>query len=79
MRNCIFVQVRCKPGQTYAVADRITEKEIHSEMYSTSGDYDLMIKIYVPENNDIGRFLNDNVSSVDGVERTLTTLTFNAF
>lgn len=46
--NCVFVQVRCKPGETYAVADAIALKEIHSEMYSTSGDFDLLLKIYVP-------------------------------
>jgi DNA-binding Lrp family transcriptional regulator len=61
------------------VADAISLKEIHSEMYSTSGDFDLMLKIYVPDGEDIGRFVNDNISLVPGIERTLTTLTFSAF
>lgn len=38
-----------------------------------------MAKIYPPENADVGVFLNDNVGSIEGVERTLTTLTFKAF
>ncbi len=77
--TCIFVQIRCKPGKTYEVADAIALKEIHSDMYSTSGDFDLILKIYVPEGEDIGRFVNSNISLVDGIERTLTTLTFSAF
>ena len=48
-------------------------------MYSTSGDFDLLLKIYVPKGEDIGRYVNENISLTDGVERTLTTLTFSAF
>lgn len=77
--TCVFVQIRCRPGRTYAVADAISLKEIHSEMYSTSGDFDLLLKIYVPDDQDVGRFINDNIADVDGIERTLTTLTFSAF
>ncbi|OLP58282.1 AsnC family transcriptional regulator [Xaviernesmea oryzae] len=75
----IFVQLQCAPGKTYEVADAIYRKEIVSEMYSTSGDYDLLIKIYLEEGQDIGKFVNDNIATVDGVQRSLTTLTFNAF
>lgn len=77
--TCVFVQIRCAPGRTYDVADAISLKEIHSEMYSTSGDFDLLLKIYVPEGEDVGRFVNDNISLVPGIERTMTTLTFSAF
>lgn len=77
--TCIFVQPGCNPGTTYAVADAISLREIHSEMYSTSGEHDLLLKIYVPENEDVGRFINENLLNIDGIERSLTTLTFRAF
>lgn len=77
--NCVFVQIRCRPGTAYRVADAITLREIHSELYSTSGDYDLLLKLYVPEGEDIGKYINDNLLDLDGIERTLTTLTFRAF
>jgi len=76
---CVFVQIRCNPGQTYAVADAIYELEIASELYSTSGDYDLLMKIYIPANEDVGRYINDNLLSIEGISRSLTTLTFKAF
>ena len=76
---CVFVQIRCNPGQTYAVADAIYEREIASELYSTSGDYDLLMKIYIPANEDVGRYINDNLLSIEGISRSLTTLTFKAF
>ncbi|MFK7858482.1 MAG: Lrp/AsnC ligand binding domain-containing protein [Granulosicoccus sp.] len=77
--TCIFVQIRCTPGQTYAVAEAIADREIHSELYSTSGEYDLLVKLYVPEELDVGRFVNDNLATLGGIDRTLTTLTFKAF
>jgi len=77
--NCVFVQIRCKPGTAYKVADEVSAREIHSEMYSTSGNFDLMVKLYIPEGDDIGKFINDNLLDIAGIERTLTTLTFKAF
>ncbi|MEM1078625.1 MAG: Lrp/AsnC ligand binding domain-containing protein [Pseudomonadota bacterium] len=77
--NCVFVQIRCRPGTAYRVADDITLREIHSELYSTSGEYDLLLKLYIPADADVGRFINENLLDIDGIERTLTTLTFKAF
>ena len=75
----VFVQFHCAPGQTYAVADEIYDREIVSELYSTSGDYDLMAKVYIPEDADVGHWLNENLFNIDGIQRTLTTMTFKAF
>lgn len=77
--QCVFVQIRCKPGTTYKVADEIALREIHSSLFSTSGEFDLMMQLFVPRDVDIGKFINDNVLDIDGIERTLTTITFKAF
>ncbi len=76
----VFVQLRCIPGQTYEVADELYKREIASELYSTSGDYDLLLKVYIDETKtDIGKFVSENIASVPGIVRSLTTLTFKAF
>lgn len=77
--TCLFVQIRCRPGTAYDVADAIALREIHSELYSVSGEYDLLMKLYVPEGHDIGKFINDNLLNIDGIERTYTTQTYKAF
>jgi len=77
--KCVFVQIRCHPGKTYEVADAIYSREIVSELYSTSGDYDLLAKLYIPGEDDIGKFVNDNILDIPGIARSLTTLTFQAF
>ena len=75
----IFVQLRCTPGKTYEVADAIYKTELVSELYSTSGDWDLLAKVYLPENEEIGRFVNEKIACIPGIERSLTTMTFTAF
>lgn len=77
--QCVFVQLRCVPGQTYKVADAIYDREIVSELYSTSGDFDLMAKLYIPDGQDVGHFLSENLLDVPGITRSLTTMTFKAF
>ncbi len=79
MSPCVFVQIRCRPGSTYRVAEAIALKEIHSELYSTSGDWDLLMKLYIPEGADVGHFINEQLLDIPDIERSLTTLTFKAF
>jgi len=75
----VFVQLQCQPGRTYEVADELYKREVASELYSTSGDYDLLMKIYIDGETDIGKFISENVANVPGIVRSLTTLTFKAF
>jgi len=51
-----FVQIKCKLGQSYTVANALAEAEIASEIYSTAGHYDLLVKFYVDKDTDIGAF-----------------------
>lgn len=77
--QCFFVQFRCHLGRAYDVATELADRELASEIYSTSGDFDLLAKFYVDKDVDIGRFVNSKIHAIDGIERTLTTLTFKAF
>ena len=44
-----FVQIKCELGKSYQVADELAEAEIASEIYSTAGDYDLLVKFCATE------------------------------
>ena len=77
--RCVFVQFRCTPGKTYEVADAIYDREVVSELFSTSGEYDLIAKVYIPEESDVGHFLSERLFDIPGIVRTLTTMTFKAF
>jgi DNA-binding Lrp family transcriptional regulator len=74
-----FVQIKCELGKSYQVANDLAEAEIASEIYSTAGDYDLLVKFYVDSNTDIGHFVNEKVQCIAGIKDTHTIITFKAF
>lgn len=78
--KAIFVMVKCELGQAYDVAGRAIETvEQISEIYSTSGQYDLLIKAYLAEDQDIGHFVTEKIQTLPGVRDTFTIITFKAF
>jgi len=74
-----FVQIKCQLGMSYEVANKLADAEIASEIYSTAGDFDLLVKFYVENGTDIGHFVNEKVQTIPGVKDTHTIVTFKAF
>jgi hypothetical protein len=74
-----FVQIKCELGKSYQVANQLAEAEIASEIYSTAGDFDLLVKFYVDSGTDIGHFVNEKVQCISGIKDTHTIITFKAF
>jgi DNA-binding Lrp family transcriptional regulator len=77
--KAFFVQIKTELGKAYEVAAALVDAEIASEVYSTAGDYDLLVKFYVEEDEDVGHFVNQKVHSIPGIKDTFTTVTFRAF
>jgi DNA-binding Lrp family transcriptional regulator len=77
--KAIFIMVKCELGKAYDVADNAVQNiEQVSEVYSTSGQYDLLMKCYLTEDQDIGHFVM-GVQKIPGVKDTFTMITFKAF
>lgn len=74
-----FVQIKCQLGKSYQVAAALADREIASEIYSTAGDFDLLVKFYVEPGTDIGHFVNEQVQTVPGIQDTRTIITYKAF
>jgi len=74
-----FVQIKCHLGRAYEVANQIADAEIASEIYSTAGDFDLLVKFYIEQDKDIGHFVQENVHKFEGILDTRTIITFKAF
>lgn len=76
----IFIQVKCELGHAYDVADKaVLEVEEVSEVHSTSGQYDLLMKCYLSDDEDIGRFVTQRIQTLAGIKDTFTLITFKAF
>ena len=74
-----FIQIKCQLGKSYEVANALADAEIASEIYSTAGDFDLLVKFYVEKDTDIGHFVNEKVQRLPGIQDTRTIITFKAF
>ena len=76
----LYVQIKCELGRAYEVAEAIVDTlEETSEVYTTSGAFDLLAKFYIPEGESPGKFVNDKLHRVSGIRDTHTILAFRLF
>jgi len=76
----IFVMVKCQLGKAYQVADEAVQRvEQVSEVHSTSGQYDLLVKCFLPDGADIGHFVTEQIQTLPGVADTFTIIAYKAF
>lgn len=75
----IFIQVKCELGHAYGVADEAVDVEQVSEVHSISGQYDLMLKCFLDDGQDIGQFVVETIQKLPGVKETFTLIAFKAF
>jgi DNA-binding Lrp family transcriptional regulator len=74
-----FVQIKCRLGQSYEVANKLADAEIASEIYSTAGNYDIIAKFHLDPDVDIGHFVAQKVQTIPEILDTRTMITFKAF
>lgn len=75
----VFVMIKCDLGKAYDVANTVAEVDEASEVHSTSGTYDLLVKFYLDKDVDIGRFVCDKIQTLPHVKDTYTIISFKVF
>lgn len=76
----IFIQVKCELGHAYKVAEEAVETvEQISEIHSISGQYDLLLKCYLDDGDDVGHFVTEKIQTLPGIKDTFTLIAFKAF
>jgi DNA-binding Lrp family transcriptional regulator len=61
------------------VAERIAELEGVSEVYSVTGDVDLVAVVRVREHEELAAVIADHLNKIEGVRSTKTYLAFRAY
>ena len=75
-----FIFVKCDLGKAYDVATALVEEiEGVSEVYSISGPFELLVKVYIEDGQDIGRYVNEKIHLLPHIKDTQTIITLNAF
>jgi DNA-binding Lrp family transcriptional regulator len=76
----LFVMVKCDLGQAYKVAEEAVETvEQVSEVHSVSGQYDLLMKCFLPDDMDVGHFVVERLQKLPGIKDTFTLTAYKAF
>lgn len=74
-----IVLIRAEPSQIPTVATRLAGIDGVSEVYSVSGDWDLVAIVRVPEYEQIAHVVTEIFPTVPGLVRTQTLTAFRAY
>jgi DNA-binding Lrp family transcriptional regulator len=74
-----FVMIKTEVRRTSEVAQRIADLEHVAEVYSVTGEYDLIVILHLPTYEQLAEVVPDQIAMVDGVMETETTLAFRAY
>lgn len=74
-----IVFIQADVSRLSQVAEQISEIEGVTEVYSVTGDLDLLAMVRVRSHEDISRVVADRLNQVDGVLSTQTQIAFQAF
>jgi len=61
------------------VAEQLAKMEGISEVYSVTGNYDLIAIVRIPTNDDLANLITNKLLSVESILKTDTMLAFKAF
>lgn len=76
----VFLMIKCELGKAYEVADELVDMVPEtSEVYSISGQYDLLAKFNLEDDQDIGRFVCERVQVLPNIKDTFTVISFRVF
>ncbi|HKT07220.1 MAG TPA: Lrp/AsnC ligand binding domain-containing protein [Gemmatimonadaceae bacterium] len=74
-----IVLIKCDPKEIPHCATRLAGIEGVSEVYSVSGEWDLVAIVRVPEYERIAQVVTEEFAKVPGVDRTQTLTAFRAY
>ncbi len=78
LRQRFFVLLRCRPGQSYRVAEEIArqKRSTYSEMHSITGEWDLLLRVEYDSKRDFGATIAELLRDIPDIERTHTILAY---
>ncbi|HEU5087345.1 MAG TPA: Lrp/AsnC ligand binding domain-containing protein [Roseiflexaceae bacterium] len=74
-----FVMIHVEPQKIADVAKQIANLPNISEVYSVTGDYDIIAVVRLQDYDMLAEAVPDGLSKVDGIIRTNTVLAFRRF
>jgi DNA-binding Lrp family transcriptional regulator len=74
-----IVVMNCELGKVHSVAEALTQLDGVAEVYSISGEFDILAICKLGEFNNLSTLVTDEIASIDGVTKTSTQMAFQAY
>ncbi len=74
-----IVLVEARPDRIHDLADELAGRRGVAEVYSVTGEYDLVAMVRVGAHEDLAEVVTDGIARADGVTRTQTLVAFRAY
>lgn len=71
--------INVEHGSINSAAEALASLSGVSEVYSVSGNYDLVVIIRVTDNDQLARLMTEEIGKIPGIASTHTMLAFRAF
>ena len=74
-----FILLRAKRGTVKSLAENLAERDGISEVYSVSGNFDLVAIARVKDNDALAELVTSELAHIDDITHSETMLAFRAF
>ena len=74
-----IVMINCEVGKVHPVAEALVDLDGVAEVYSVSGEYDIMALIRVKEYDSLASLVSSNIATIDGITKTNTHMAFRCY
>ncbi|MDQ6697776.1 MAG: Lrp/AsnC ligand binding domain-containing protein [Actinomycetota bacterium] len=74
-----FVLIKAEPGRVADLASELTDLEGVAEVYSVTGDHDLIVVVRVRDHDDLAEVVTGHLSGLPGILETRTMVAFKAY
>ena len=74
-----IVMIKCETGQVKSVSEAIVDIDGVAEVYSITGEWDILTIIRVKEFDSLATIVSEKIASTPGIAKTITTMAFRCY
>ncbi len=74
-----IVVMNCEVGKVHEVAEALTELDGVGEVYSVSGEFDILVICKVRRYDDLALLVTQQIAGIEGITKTSTQMAFRAY
>jgi DNA-binding Lrp family transcriptional regulator len=74
-----IVFMNCEVGKVHDVAEELTELDGVAEVYSVSGEFDILVICKVRQYDDLSSLVTQQIAAISGITKTNTHMAFRAY